>query len=63
MMMATWFQLANAEGEKNIKNGAFIELNEDGGISEKGNYVNDKIEGEWLIFWPNGASKAKTFLS
>jgi uncharacterized protein len=51
--------IGNTEGNDHIKNGDFIELNEDGGMSQKGRYVNDKIEGEWLILWPNGAVKQR----
>ena len=59
MMMADLSSIGNMEGDANIKNGDFIELNKDGGISQKGKYINDKIEGEWLIFWPNGAVKQR----
>jgi antitoxin component YwqK of YwqJK toxin-antitoxin module/tetratricopeptide (TPR) repeat protein len=51
--------IGNMDGDEHIKNGDFIELNEDGDISQKGKYVNDKIEGEWLILWPNGAVKQR----
>jgi uncharacterized protein len=51
--------IGNMEGDEHIKSGDFIELNKDGGISQRGNYVNDKIEGEWLILWPNGAVRQK----
>ncbi len=51
--------IGNMEGKEKTRNGEFIELSEDGGISQKGKYLNDKIEGEWLIFWPNGSVKQK----
>jgi antitoxin component YwqK of YwqJK toxin-antitoxin module/Tfp pilus assembly protein PilF len=51
--------IGNMEGDEHIKNGNFIELNKDGGISQKGNYIHDKIEGEWLILWPNGAVRQR----
>jgi antitoxin component YwqK of YwqJK toxin-antitoxin module/Tfp pilus assembly protein PilF len=51
--------IGNMEGDEAVKNGDFMELNMDGGISQKGKYINDKIEGEWLIFWPNGAVKQR----
>ena len=51
--------VGNMEGDEHIKNGPFIELNTEGGISQKGNYINDKIEGEWLILWPNGSVKQR----
>jgi uncharacterized protein len=51
--------IGNMEGKENLRSGDFIEISEDGGISQKGIYVNDKIEGEWLILWPNGAIKQR----
>ena len=59
MMMAIWLPLETWKETSILKNGTFIELNEDGGISQKGTYVNDKIEGEWLILWPNGEVKQR----
>jgi antitoxin component YwqK of YwqJK toxin-antitoxin module/Tfp pilus assembly protein PilF len=53
----------NSIGEKSgtdeVKNGTYLVISGEGGISEKGTYVNDLAEGEYLIFWPNGQVKQK----
>jgi uncharacterized protein len=39
------------------KNGLWLIIADDGYISEKGYFKNNKTEGEWLIYWPNGEIK------
>jgi uncharacterized protein len=41
----------------NIKNGPWLIIGDEGYVSERGIYSNDKSEGEWLVFWPDGTIK------
>jgi antitoxin component YwqK of YwqJK toxin-antitoxin module/Tfp pilus assembly protein PilF len=44
-------------GSTEQKHGDWLIINEDGGIEEKGQYVDDKLDGVWQIYWPNGQVK------
>jgi antitoxin component YwqK of YwqJK toxin-antitoxin module/Tfp pilus assembly protein PilF len=51
--------IGESSGENIIRTGPWIELNSNGGISERGTYRDDKSEGEWLIYWNNGKVKQR----
>jgi len=40
-----------------MKTGDWIILSNDGGLEEKGGYVNGSLQGKYQIFWPNGNIK------
>lgn len=40
-----------------VKYGEWLTLNSDGGIDEKGPYLDNSFEGEWQVYWPNGKVK------
>lgn len=40
-----------------VKYGEWLTLNSDGGIDEKGSYLDNKFEGDWQVYWPNGKVK------
>ncbi len=41
------------------KEGHWIIINDEGGLSEEGTYKNNKTEGEWLVYWNNGSVKQR----
>jgi uncharacterized protein len=40
-----------------VKNGTWLFIGDDGYISQKGGYSDNKAEGEWLVYWPDGTVK------
>jgi len=40
-----------------VKNGPWITLGDNGSVSEKGVYKQDKAQGEWFVYWPDGTIK------
>jgi len=48
-------ELSGKKGD--VKNGNWLIIGDDGYISEKGVYLNNKAGGEWLVYWPDGIIK------
>jgi uncharacterized protein len=40
--------------DSDTRMGNWLIISSDGYVSERGTYINDKAEGEYLVFWPNG---------
>jgi uncharacterized protein len=53
--LASIGELSGKDG--NDKNGIWLIIGDDGYISEKGTYLNNKAEKEWLVYWPDGTIK------
>ncbi len=48
-------ELSGKNGD--VKNGPWLITDSYGNISEKGVYISNKAQGEWLVYWPDGTLK------